>query len=929
MSKNISIKGARVNNLKSIDLEIPKEQLVVVTGVSGSGKTSLVMDTLYAEGQRRYVESLSSYARQFLSRMKKPEVDHIKGLCPAIALEQRKAGGNARSTVGSMTEIYDFLRLLYARIGRTYSPVSNEEVSRDSVSDVVQAIDQLQNGERVYLYATLNKDYSDRSLGTELDLLMKKGYTRLLVGDEVVRIEEFLEAPTLDLGTLLDSLGKEEVLVLIDRFVTDREDEELRKRVADSILTAYQESGGNCLLTVGEERYRYNNRFERDGMTFLDPTPHLFNYNNPYGACPHCEGFGRIMGIDEAKVVPNPMLSVYDEAIAPWKGEKMSWYKDQVLLTAAESDFPIHTPYKDLDEGYRQMLWSGSDYFQGIQSFFEEISSASYKIQNRIMLARYRGRTTCSSCLGKRLRKEASYVKIDGYAITDLINSPLDKLQNILTGLKLSPYQSEIARTILTELQSRLDNLIELGLPYLHLDRLASTLSGGESQRINLTKCIGSTLTSSMYILDEPSIGLHSRDTARLIAVMRKLRDLGNSIIVVEHEEDVIRAADYLIDIGPRAGVFGGEVVYAGLADGVMKADTLTADFLTGRQYIALPTMRRTSDLQIRIIKPYLHNLKEENVVFKINCLNALTGVSGSGKSTLITDILVPSLEQLYQNGHRVYPGCERIEGDLAILSEVIFSDQNAIGKSSRSNAATYVKAYDSIRQLFASQNLSKLRGYKPPFFSFNTDGGRCDTCKGDGEITIEMQFLADVKLVCEDCKGRRFKKEILEIRYREKNIAEVLDMSVLEALDFFKNKRDILAKLRPLDDVGLGYLTLGQPTATLSGGEAQRLKLASYLNSQTKDKLLFIFDEPTTGLHFSDVRKLLDALNALVDAGHTVLVVEHNLDVIKSADWVVDLGPEGGEGGGHVVGMGTPEDIALLDHSHTGAFLKNKIAKS
>ncbi len=926
MSRNIEIKGARTNNLKNLNVTIPTRQLTVVTGVSGSGKTSLVMDTLYAEGQRRYVESISSYARQFLDRMKKPEVDYIKGLAPAIALEQKTAGGNARSTVGSLTEIYDFLRLLFARVGETINPHTGLPVKKDSISDVVDFIKNQKQGSRVFIYSPLHYNYPDRILQAELDILNQKGYSRILVNNEITEIQDFLESEHPFLHRTLGDLVKEDIRILIDRLILDQEEDTLN-RLKDSIQTAYYESGGTTEVQIDDEWHHFNSRFEQDGIIFLEPSPAMFNYNNPYGACPRCEGFGRVMGIDEDKVVPNPTLSLYEGAIVCWNGEKLSAWQKHIINTASESGFPIHKPYKDLTSKERKMLWNGTPYFSGINDFFNELAEGKYKIQNRILLARYRGRSKCPDCDGNRLRPESEYVKVGGASITELIHLSLDELLSFIKKLDLSDYQTKIASIILSEITDRLENLIDLGLAYLHLDRLASTLSGGESQRINLTKSIGSNLTASMYILDEPSIGLHPKDSERLIKVLKKLRDLGNTVIVVEHEEEVIRAADYLVDIGPGAGAFGGNLVFSGNPDKIKTADSLTAEYLRGTKSIPLPEKRRKSKYPILIKAPYKNNLKGEDVTIYLKAFNVITGVSGSGKSTLVRDVLVPNVENKLKGISDTAIGCEGIDYPQSLIDNVDYVGQKSIGKSSRSNPVTYVKAYDAIRKLFANTNLSKIRGYQAKHFSFNVEGGRCPNCKGDGEIEIEMQFLADVKLTCDVCKGKRFKKEILEVRFKDKNIHDVLELSIEEALDFFSEQKEIKKKIQPLFDVGLGYLRLGQSTSTLSGGESQRLKLASYLASRKgKEKYLFIFDEPTTGLHFQDIEKLLSAFNALIDAGHTIVVIEHNLDVIKCADWVVDLGPDGGNGGGHVVGSGTPEEIAAIKESYTGKYLKEKL---
>lgn len=933
--KIIEIKGARVHNLKNIDVIIPRNKFVVVSGVSGSGKSSLVMDTLYAEGQRRYVESLSSYARQFLNRMKKPEVDFIKGISPAIALEQRVGSRNARSTVGSMTEIYDFLRVLYARVGVTYSPVSGGIVKRHQVSDVVDFILSFEEGSRLLLLSALNRDYSDRDIKTHLELLLQRGYNRIRVRNEDWKIEDYLEKGKKSvLNKKLEKTETKDFLVVIDRFAVKKEDEENIKRIGDSVQTAFLEGGGACYIQEygKDELHYYNNRFELDGMVFEEPDPHLFNFNNPYGACPKCEGFGRVMGIDENKVFPDHNLSVFEGAVGPWKGETATKYLDPLIQSAHEFDFPIHKAYKNLSEQERELLWKGNEYFRGLDEYFSDLQKKSYKIQNRIILSRFRGRARCPECKGDRLRKEALYVRIDGKNIAELARMPIDELYEFFENIELSENEKKIAKQILFEIRMRLKAMLKLGLPYLHLDRLAGTLSGGETQRIYLTKVLGSNLTSSLYILDEPSIGLHPRDSDQLISVLEELKDLGNTVVVVEHEEEILRRADYLIDMGPLAGENGGEVVYQGTLNGTTADEnkSLTLRYLSGEQEIGIPERRRTSGNRIEIREAFLHNLKNISPIFKLGVFNILTGVSGSGKSTLVHEILYPVLNNYVENiqsGQR--KGYKDLEGDLSLINGVEFIGQKAIGRSSRSNPATYVKAFDDIRDIFAQQNLSKIRGYTARHFSFNVEGGRCETCKGEGEIQIEMQFLSDVHLECEVCHGKRFKKEVLDVKYKGKSIYDVLEMTIEDALHFFEDRLDIVSKLEPLEKVGLGYLRLGQPSSTLSGGESQRLKLAFFLGQENrKDRIFFIFDEPTTGLHFHDIKKLLSAFNDLIELGHTVLVVEHNMDVIKSADWVIDLGPEGGIRGGEIVGMGTPEEIAEIPASYTGRFLKDKLNK-
>ena len=929
----IHIKGARANNLKNVELRLPKNKLIVVTGVSGSGKSSITMDTLYAEGQRRYVESLSSYARQFLGRMKKPEVDFIKGICPAIAIEQKVSTSNARSTVGTLTEIYDYFRLLFARIGKTYSPVSGKLVLRHQVSDVTDYIHQQEEGTRIMLLIPLQKKYKDRQLGQELQLLLQKGYTRFYLGEDMHRIEDVLEAekPIFDLDQTLASAQNLNLRILIDRFVVKQNDEENSKRISDSVQTCFYESEGECIVQlIDGESKAFNNRFELDGMTFLEPSPQLFNFNNPYGACPSCEGFGRIMGIDEDKVVPDMSKSVYEGAVACWRGDKYGKWLQKFLKVAHEFDFPVHRAYQDLTRKEQRLLWTGNTLFKGINAFFTELESKTYKIQNRVMLARYRGKTRCTTCDGGRLRQEATYVLVGGKNIPELVEFPIGELHQFFRELELSEFDSKVAKRLLLEINNRLEFMLDVGLGYLTLNRLSNTLSGGETQRINLTRTLGSNLTSSMYLLDEPSIGLHPRDTNRLVRVLKNLRNLGNTVVVVEHEEDVIRSADYLVDIGPGAGIHGGEVIYAGSMESIYKdaPDSLTTSYLTGKMGIPVPKRRRPARDFIEIKQARQHNLKDVDARVPLHCMTVVTGVSGSGKTTLVKQILYPALKKNLGEAYSKSPGTHAgLEGALNTITQVEMVNQNPIGKSSRSNPVTYVKAYDALRKLMADQQLSQIRGFKPKHFSFNVDGGRCDTCKGEGEQVIEMQFLADVRLECETCKGQRFKQEVLDVQYNEKNIFDILSMSVEEALEFFSEEPDIYKKLKPLSDVGLGYVQLGQSSSTLSGGEAQRVKLASFLTREKAgEHILFIFDEPTTGLHFHDIRKLLDALNALVENGHSVLIVEHNMEVIKSADWIIDLGPEGGKNGGQLLYEGPPEGLAKVKTSYTGQFLKEKL---
>lgn len=927
----IEIKGARSNNLKNINVKLPKNQLIVVTGVSGSGKSSLTMDTLYAEGQRRYVESLSSYARQFLMRMKKPEVDMISGICPAIAIEQKVSTSNARSTVGTLTEIYDYLRLMYARVGRTYSPVSGEEVRRHQVQDVVSWIMDQDDELKIQLFVPLKTNYDERSLADELNLLLQKGYTRIWNTKELIDIQDTLDSGKALLKKPCSHYTKKGWRLLIDRFVIRKNDQDNTNRIADSINTAFYESGGDCIIDVisGDEQ-QFNNRFELDGITFLDPTPNLFNYNNPYGACPVCEGFGKVMGIDEDKVIPDKSLSIYEEAVACWRGESSRVWLEAFIDATSHFDFPIHKPYSELTEDQKDILWDGNKWTDGINVYFETLQEKLYKIQNRVLLSRYRGKTKCHECKGGRLRKEATYVKIGGKSIDQLVHIPIKDLQPFFEALELNEFDAKIGQRLLFEITSRLQFMNDVGLSYLTLGRISSTLSGGETQRINLTRTLGNNLTSSMYILDEPSIGLHPRDTGRLIKVLKTLRDLGNTVIVVEHEEDVIASADYLLDIGPKAGIHGGEVVYDGPYKDIYKKaqHSLTTGYMSGTMQIEVPQTRRKGRNKIQIKGANQHNLKNVNVTIPLSALTVVTGVSGSGKTTLVKNILYPAMKKHLGEHYAIAPGAHRsLSGDLGVIDIVEMVNQNPIGRSSRSNPVTYVKAYDAIRKLMSDHQLSQLRGYQPKHFSFNVEGGRCETCKGEGEQVIEMQFLADIKLECEDCKGKRFKQEILEIEHNGKNISDILDLTVEEALDFFKDVKEVYRKLKPLDDVGLGYITLGQSSSTLSGGEAQRVKLASYLGKENSTQhILFIFDEPTTGLHFHDIQKLLIALYALVEQGHTVIVIEHNLDVIKCGDWIIDLGPEGGDEGGHLVHEGTPESLVKVKGSYTGEYLGDKL---
>lgn len=915
-SKEILIKGAKLHNLKDITVGIPRNQLVVITGLSGSGKSSLAFDTLYAEGQRRYVESLSSYARQFLGRLDKPKVDNIIGIAPAIAIEQKVNTSNPRSTVGTSTEIYDYLKLLFARIGKTYSPISGNEVKKHTVTDVVEAALAYPDGTKLLLLAPISIP-KDRTVEQVLKLLLQQGYARILHQGEVIRLEE---------DNLPKKLGKFQLVV--DRIVVQH-NEDFQHRLADAVETAFFEGKGECMLQEVESEVlkHFSNRFEMDGITFLEPNVHLFSFNNPYGACPECDGYGDTIGLDEDLIVPNTGLSVYENAIYPWRGETMSWFRDQLVNNAYKFDFPIHKPWYELSAEQRQLVWDGNKYFTGLTDFFKELEEKSYKIQNRVLLARYRGKTRCHSCHGRRLRKEANYVKIQGKSISDLVEISIEKLQTFFKELTLSPYEQEVAKRLLIEINSRLQFLSDVGLGYLTLNRKSNTLSGGESQRINLATSLGSSLVGSMYILDEPSIGLHPRDTHRLIKVLKSLRDLGNTVIVVEHDADIMKAADYIIDIGPEAGTHGGEVVAAGTYEQLLKADTLTGKYLSGRLSIEPPKKRRTSPHYISLIGCRENNLKNIDVTFPLDMLTVVTGVSGSGKSTLIKKLLYPAMQKELNASNEKIGQFTRIEGKYKQLQSVEFVDQNPIGKSSRSNPITYLKVYDDIRNLYANQKLAKMRNFSAKHFSFNVDGGRCEVCKGEGEVTIEMQFMADVHLTCEACGGKRFKKEVLEITYEGKNIDDLLNTTIDDAVAFFAAHKQtkIAEKLKPLQDVGLGYVTLGQSSSTLSGGEAQRIKLASFLSkSESKEKVLFIFDEPTTGLHFHDIRKLLDSLQALIEKGHSVIVIEHNLEMIKCADYVIDLGLEGGEKGGSIIAKGTPEEIAKCKESYTGNALAN-----
>ncbi len=927
----IEIVGARSNNLKSLNVNIPHKKLVVVTGVSGSGKSSLVMDTLYAEGQRRYVESLSAYARQFLNRMKKPELDYIRGLRPAIAIEQRVSNTNARSTVGSLTEIYDFVRLLFAKVGRTYSPISGREVKKNSPTDITDYILNQPAGSKCYVCFPIQQKYADRSFKQELEYLSQKGFTRLYRHQRLSELQDILDSNGHELSLRVCEEPIKSCLIVVDRFIVNDCDDDFRKRVADSVLTAVSESGGDCVVVMDEKTNQlFSSRFELDGIQFHEPSVELFNYNNSFGACPTCEGYGRIIGIDETKVIPNFSKSVYEGAIHCWQGEKETTWLEPLLTMAHKINFPLHCPYQDLSDAQKEILWYGMGDYRGIYAYFEELESQTYKIQNRILLSRFRGRTTCTACKGSRLRKEALYVKVDGKTFRDLMFIPVEELLHFFEHIRLTKYEKEIAQRLISEIKNRLAVLQKVGLSYLTLDRLSNTLSGGESQRIHLTRTLGSNLSSSIYILDEPSIGLHPKDTAMLVEALLHLRDLGNTVVVIEHEEELISRADHIIDIGPGAGRHGGTLVYSGPYRRFLQLGekNLTASYLTRAREIPVPKHRKRATDYIYLKQANLHNLKNVNVQFPLQSLICLSGVSGSGKTSLVKHILYPLLMRAVDpDASAIADGLGRLEGAFHKINGVELVNQQSIGRSSRSNPATYVKAYDDIRDILKSQPLAKMRNYQAKHFSFNVEGGRCEFCKGEGEITVEMQFLADVKLVCEDCNGKRFTNEILEVRYKDKNIHDILCMSVEEAVSFFSDKKEIVKKLTPLMDVGLGYLQLGQSSSTLSGGEAQRLKLAYYLSMQDDNqRIFFIFDEPTTGLHFEDVRKLLVSLHALVEKGHTVLVIEHNMDVLKTADWIIDLGPGGGKHGGQVLFQGTPEQLVAVPASFTGAFLKKKL---
>ena len=920
----ILIKGARVHNLKNIDVSIPKNKLVVITGMSGSGKSSLAFDTLYAEGQRRYVESLSSYARQFMGRMNKPEVDDIKGIAPAIAIEQKVISSNPRSTVGTSTEIYDYLKLLFSRIGKTISPISGFPVKKDTVSDVVNFCAAQAEGTSLTILCPLFP-HNQRSVKEELSVLLQKGFLRVVYQDKIAKIEDLLADKSLPAAK---TLQERELLIVIDR-VSMNTEEETMSRIADSAQTAFFEGKGECIVELADSKHPFCDRFELDNLIFEEPSPNFFSFNNPYGACKRCEGYGKVMGIDEDLVIPDKSKSVYEGAIAPWRGEKMKEWADQLIKNALSFDFPIHRSIAQLTEKQRKVLWTGNAHFKGLTEFFAFLEEQTYKIQYRVMLSRYRGKTNCPDCKGTRLRPDAAYVKIAEQSITDIVLMPLEKALSFFRTLELSGNDEKIAKRLLLEITNRLQFLTDVGLGYLTLNRLSNTLSGGESQRINLATSLGSSLVGSIYVLDEPSIGLHPRDTHRLIGVLQSLRNVGNTVLVVEHEEEIMKAADYLIDIGPFAGINGGELVFSGTYNEILiDKHSLTGKYLSGKEAIEVPAVRRKWSDYIEVKGARENNLKNIDVKFPLHTLTVVTGVSGSGKTSLVKRILLPALQKAIGNYNGEQTGLyDSLEGDVSQIHQVEMVDQNPIGRSSRSNPVTYVKAWDEIRALLASQPAAKAAGLKPAVFSFNVEGGRCDVCQGDGEVKVEMQFMADLFLPCEACDGKRFKQHVLDITYRDKNVSEILGMDVDEALAFFADEPKIVARLQPLVDVGLGYVHLGQSSNTLSGGEAQRIKLASFLVKGNQSKqTLFIFDEPTTGLHFHDIKKLLKSFEALINQGNSILVIEHNVEVIKSADWVIDIGPEGGDAGGNVVLEGLPEDLVKQADSYTGQFLKGRL---
>ena len=921
--KYIEIKGAKLHNLKNINVKIPRNKLVVLTGLSGSGKSSLAFDTLYAEGQRRYVESLSSYARQFLGRLEKPQVDEIKGIAPAIAIEQKVNSTNPRSTVGTSTEIYDYIKLLYARIGKTISPVSGNEVKKDSVTDVVDFLKQREAKEKMLILAPITLDRK-KDFEKKIDTLGKQGFSRIKIKGQVIRIDQLAEKQQKPVKSFD---------LVVDRIVM-KHDEDFYHRLADGIQNAFYEGKGDMSVDLLDDNktINFSNRFELDGMKFLEPSIHLFSFNNPYGACPKCEGYGDIIGIDEGLIVPNTGLSVYEGAIAPWQGQKLQWYEKQLIKNAHKFDFPIHKPYYKLTDEEKEILFEGNEHFTGIDEFFDKIAQKSYKIQNRVLLSRYRGKTKCKYCKGKRLRKEADYVKINDKSISELVDMPIKRLAEFFSHLDLSDHDLSVSKRLLTEIHARLQYLMDLGLDYLTLNRKSNSLSGGESQRINIATSLGSSLVGSMYILDEPSIGLHARDNDRLIKVLKGLRDIGNTVIVVEHDEAIMREADQIIDIGPQAGTHGGEVVAEGSFEQLKKQSSLTADYLNGHKKIEVPEKRRKFKQSIQLLGCRHHNLKDIDVEIPLGVLSCITGVSGSGKSTLVQEILYPAVLKKTGNHAKKEGQFDKIQGDVHQINHVEYVDQNPIGKSSRSNPVTYIKAYDEIRQLMANQKRAKQLKLQPKHFSFNVDGGRCDNCKGEGEVTIEMQFMADVHLTCDECNGQRFKPNVLEVRFHEKTIIDILSMTVDDAIAFFDvhQVKKLVQKLKPLQQVGLGYITLGQSSSTLSGGEAQRIKLGSFLAKGTHGpKTLFIFDEPTTGLHFHDIKKLLTSFEALIEKGHTVVVIEHNLDLIKSADHLIDLGVEGGDEGGYLLASGTPEEVSECKDSLTAGYLKEALQTS
>jgi len=926
----IIIKGARAHNLKNVDIAIPKNKLVVITGLSGSGKSSLAFDTLFADGQRRYVESLSSYARQFLGRMSKPEADYIKGIAPAIAIEQKVSTRNPRSTVGTSTEIYEYLKLLFARIGNTYSPISEKLVERHDVSQVVDSVLLKKTGSVIVIYSPIEIN-GKRSLKDQLSVLLQQGFSRVKLNGEIKRINEVIE----------DNVSSDnEVYIIIDRIIINEKDADLKSRIADSVQIAFYEGHGTCMVDYEIDQKvlteTFSNKFEADGIIFEEPSVNLFSFNNPYGACKSCEGFGTVIGIDPDLVIPNKGLSVFEGAIVCWKGEKMSEWNDALIRNAYKFDFPVHKPIYELTNAQQDLLWKGNEHFYGLNDFFKYVEEQAYKIQYRVMLSRYRGKTICPECNATRLRKDANYVKVANKSISELVIMSVSDIIKFFENIEITEFERKVAKRLLIEIKNRLQFLEDVGLGYLSLNRLSNTLSGGESQRINLATSLGSSLVGSLYILDEPSIGLHPRDTHRLIKVLKQLRDTGNTVIVVEHDEEIIKEADEIIDIGPGAGINGGELIFQGKYSDLIKSkDSYTAKYLTNRLKIEIPELRRNWKEYIEICGAWENNLKGISVKFPLNAFTVVSGVSGSGKTSLVKSILYPSLKKMYGGYGQRTGKFDKLGGDYTRLSNIEFVDQNPIGRSSRSNPATYVKAYDDIRALYSGQSLAKVRGYKPGYFSFNIEGGRCEECEGEGVVKIEMQFMADLFLTCEDCGGKRFKTEVLDIKFQEKNISDILNMTINQAIDFFSasinisaTQRKIVEKLKPLQDVGLGYLGLGQPSSTLSGGEAQRVKLAYFLSKGTsQEPTLFIFDEPTTGLHFHDISKLLAAFDALIEKGHSIIVIEHNMEVIKCADWIIDLGPEGGEQGGNIVFEGTPEYLVNNNSSFTADFLNGKIS--